>query len=199
MSLFNEKDCMVLKEVAVKPHIHFQWGVSTTPTTITSHDGLCGWWESQREIPVGLHFSLKLCYMQLPREAKNGRPVAALITLTSSPKTTNCTHLPKSKHTHSCPKANCNYIEARTSTHIQPNIICTALLDELHYHKQSQTFLPTFLTLANNDTASLSNCFTKINNQSIFTMLNGEGLQKLFFRDIKIQWKWIGLIYHNYD
>lgn len=75
----------VLKEGAAQVDFHFHRGVSTTTTTITSHEGLCRWWESQRKIPVGLCFSLKLCYTQLPQEAKKGRPVAATAALTSSP------------------------------------------------------------------------------------------------------------------
>lgn len=97
---------------------YFHRGVSTTTTTITSHAGLCRWWESQRKIPVGLRFSLKLCYTQLPQEAKKGRPVVATATLTSSPqKTTNCTHLAESKHTRSCSQANYNGIQACVHQH----------------------------------------------------------------------------------
>ncbi len=57
----------------------FSLEVSTKVTNITfiSHEGLCRWWESHKEIPVGLQFSLKLRYMQLPPEARRGRPKAA--------------------------------------------------------------------------------------------------------------------------
>lgn len=89
------REIACVKRGCIETGYAFSQGSLHTTSTITSHEGLCRWWESQREIPVGLQFSLKLRYMQLPQEAKKGSPVAALATLTSSPKTTNCTYLNK--------------------------------------------------------------------------------------------------------